>query len=337
MSLTGTVRADLQAMAAGVARAQQVATTVDQRVEQTAARAVASGFAGVAACLARARQVLGHARSRLVEAADVLSTAYRSVDAVAHQPSPQEIIAALTPVAVAVTAVQGRVTGAGSAVNEARRLVTAVLHGGQPGPTLAGLEQVLELLAAVLRRSTEAREHVEEALARARQIGGTEGPVTGGESHISRPPIPGDAPTTTTDGPTSSELLPAWLSEATRDLPRREAKDPTSGVALIDGQQIPMRSGREPAAAADLKPAYQLIATTTDHLEAKLAARMRREHLTDAAVVTNNPPCDYTPYGCEKILSRLLPAGTRLTVYVRDDDGQVRHWRTYNGNGKAIA
>ncbi|GAA0405595.1 hypothetical protein GCM10009541_56030 [Micromonospora gifhornensis] len=108
-------------------------------------------------------------------------------------------------------------------------------------------------------------------------------------------------------------------------------------MALINGQRIPMKSGRDSAAAVDLKPAYQLIATTTDHLEAKFAARMRREHVTRAAVVTNNPPCDYTPYGCEKILSRLLPAGAQLDVYVRDDDGQVRHWRTYTGNGKAIA
>ncbi|MEV0006322.1 DddA-like double-stranded DNA deaminase toxin [Micromonospora sp. NPDC050980] len=131
--------------------------------------------------------------------------------------------------------------------------------------------------------------------------------------------------------------MPEGLTDAARDLPRRQAKDPTFGVALIGGERIPMRSGRDPDAAADLKPAYKLIATTTDHLEAKLAARMRRDHITQAAVVTNNPPCDYTPYGCEKILSRLLPAGARLAVYVRDDDGQVRHWRTYTGNGKAIA
>jgi hypothetical protein len=108
-------------------------------------------------------------------------------------------------------------------------------------------------------------------------------------------------------------------------------------VALINGERIPMKSGRDPAAAADLKPAYKLIATTTDHLEAKLAARMRREQVTQAVVLINNPPCDYEPYGCEKILSRLLPIGAQLTVYVRDDDGQVRLWRTYTGNGKAIA
>ncbi|MFD1085439.1 DddA-like double-stranded DNA deaminase toxin [Micromonospora andamanensis] len=160
--------------------------------------------------------------------------------------------------------------------------------------------------------------------------------TTGGCSDFSQPPTRRDTFTRgTEDAP--SERLPEWLTDAARDLPRRQAKDPTSGVALIDGQRIPMKSGRDPAAAVDLKPAYQLIATTTDHLEAKLAARMRREHVTHAAVVTNNPPCDYTPYGCEKILSRLLPAGARMDVYVRDDDGQIRHWRTYTGNGKAIA
>ncbi|WP_169733122.1 hypothetical protein [Micromonospora wenchangensis] len=41
-----------------------------------------------------------------------------------------------------------------------------------------------------------------------------------------------------------------------------------------------MRSGSDPATAADLKSAYQVIATTTDRLEAQLAARMRRDHLS---------------------------------------------------------
>jgi hypothetical protein len=144
---------------------------------------------------------------------------------------------------------------------------------------------------------------------------------------------PGADPTATEP----AETLPSWLAEAADEVPKRQAKDPTSGVALIGGRRIPMRSGREPDAAADLKPAYKLIATTTDHLEAKLAARMRREQVTEAAVLANNPPCEYEPYGCERILSRLLPVGARLTVYVRDDNGQVRLWRTYTGNGKAIA
>ncbi|MGW0434023.1 DddA-like double-stranded DNA deaminase toxin [Micromonospora sp. NPDC003197] len=153
---------------------------------------------------------------------------------------------------------------------------------------------------------------------------------------ITRPPGTYDTSIDPTQAP-ESERLPSWLTEAARDLPRRQAKDPTSGIALINGKQIPMRSGRAPNAAADLKPAYKLIATTTDHLEAKLAARMRHEQVTHAVVLVNNPPCDYDPYGCDRILCRLLPVGAQLTVYVRDDDGQVRLWRTYIGNGKAIA
>ncbi|MCX4469413.1 hypothetical protein OOK41_03670 [Micromonospora sp. NBC_01655] len=154
---------------------------------------------------------------------------------------------------------------------------------------------------------------------------------------VSRPPGTSDTSAGPPQVPAETDRLPGWLTEAARDLPGRRAKDPTSGVALINGERVPMRSGRDPAAAADLKPAYKLIATTTDHLEAKLAARMRREQATYAVVLTNNAPCDYEPYGCERILSRLLPSGAQLTVYVRDDDGQVRLWRTYTGNGKAIA
>jgi hypothetical protein len=145
------------------------------------------------------------------------------------------------------------------------------------------------------------------------------------------------APVEAVPDPENAADTPSWLAAAARTLPTRQPKDPTHGVALIGGKQIPMRSGRDSEAAADLKPAYQLIATTTDHVEAKLAARMRRENADEASLLVNNPPCEYTPYGCEQILPRLLPVAARLTVYVRDDDGQVRPWRTYVGNGKAIA
>lgn len=151
------------------------------------------------------------------------------------------------------------------------------------------------------------------------------------------PPHRDTAPATSTKPDERSRSIPKWIAEASHRLPNRKPKDPTSGIAFIDGEQNPMRSGRDPSAAADLKPGYRMIATTTDHLEAKLAARMRRQQTKEASLITNNAPCDYEPYGCDAILPRLLPAGSRLTVFVREDDGQVRLWRTYTGNGRAIA
>ncbi|MCX4391347.1 DUF6244 family protein [Micromonospora peucetia] len=171
MSLTDSIGADLQAMAAGVDRAQQEAAAVDHAIEQITNRAVASGFAGIAVGLARAREVLGQARSRLAQAGGVLGEASRSLSAVPQQPSPQETIAALTPVVAALTAVDGHVAAAGSAVDDTRRLVTVALQGGQPGPTLSRLQQVLQVLVTVRTRGTEARQHVDTALAQARQVG----------------------------------------------------------------------------------------------------------------------------------------------------------------------
>ncbi|SCL35869.1 hypothetical protein GA0070615_2907 [Micromonospora aurantiaca] len=171
MSLTDTIGADLQAMTAGVDRSQQETAAVDRAIEQIAARAVASGFIGITAGLARVREVIGQARSRLSEASGVLSEASRSVGSVAQQPSPQETIAALTPVVAAMNTVDGSVAAAASAVDEARRLVVAALQGGQPGPTLARLQQVMQILAAVRTRRAEARGRVDAALAQARQVG----------------------------------------------------------------------------------------------------------------------------------------------------------------------
>lgn len=171
MSLTDGIGADIQAMAAGVDRTQQEAGAVDHTVEQITARAVASGFAGIAVGLARARQVLQQARSRLAQASGILGEASRSLSAVPQQPSPQETIAALTPVVAALTAVDGHVAAAGSAIDDTRRLITATLQGGQPGPTLTRLHQVLQVLATVRARGIEARQHVDTALAQARQVG----------------------------------------------------------------------------------------------------------------------------------------------------------------------
>lgn len=171
MSLTDAISGHLQAMAAGVARAQQETAAVDHAVEQIAARAAASGFAGIAVALIRVREVVGQVRARLTAVSGVLGEASHSVAAAPQQPSPQEAITVLTPVVVALTAVDAGVAAAASGVEEGRRLVTAALRGGQPGPTLSRLQQVSQSLAEVRARGVEARQHVDVALAEAAKVG----------------------------------------------------------------------------------------------------------------------------------------------------------------------
>ncbi|MEU8048476.1 DUF6244 family protein [Micromonospora haikouensis] len=171
MSLIDSIGDDLRTMAEGVATAQQGAAGVDHAVEQIAARAVAAGFAGIAVRLARAREQVGQVRARLTTVGGILREASRSVSAVPQQPSPQEAIAALTPLVAALAAVDGAVEAAAAGIEEARRLVAAALEGGQPGPALARLRQVGQVLVAVRARGGQARQHVEAALAQARQVG----------------------------------------------------------------------------------------------------------------------------------------------------------------------
>ncbi|MEH1017449.1 DUF6244 family protein [Micromonospora sp. CPCC 206060] len=171
MSLTDSIGDDLRVMAEGVATAQQGLAGVDHAVEQIAARAVGAGFAGIAVGLARVREQVGQVRARLSTVGGILGEASRSVSAVPQQPSPQEAIAALTPLVAALAAVDGAVEAAAAGIEEARRLVAAALEGGQPGPTLARLQQVAQGIAVVSARGGEARHRVEAALGQARQVG----------------------------------------------------------------------------------------------------------------------------------------------------------------------
>jgi SCP1.201-like deaminase len=59
----------------------------------------------------------------------------------------------------------------------------------------------------------------------------------------------------------------------------------------------------------------------------------------DVTLVVNNEPCVDDPYGCDRLLRHIIPAGSRLTVYVRDTNapGGVRLFRRYDGTGKGIA
>ena len=80
--------------------------------------------------------------------------------------------------------------------------------------------------------------------------------------------------------------------------------------------------------------------TLTDHVEARVAARMREpDGPREVTLVINNLPCDRGRFGCEALLRHIIPDGSRITVYVTDPnhaDG-VRLHRVYQGTGKAVA
>lgn len=146
--------------------------------------------------------------------------------------------------------------------------------------------------------------------------------------------------------PTAS-AVPDWVHRVgaviRRLLPR---SNKTVGVlATADGltRSKPIWSGAHgPAAGAlglrrdDKINQWHRLKSAVEHVEGHAAAIMRRPNgPKDAVLVVSAPPCP-GPYGCSTILSALLPADSRLSVYVMGADGRARFWRTYVGTGEGI-
>lgn len=71
------------------------------------------------------------------------------------------------------------------------------------------------------------------------------------------------------------------------------------------------------------------------HVEGHVAALMRRPGAPARVnLVVSREPCEGR-FGCNELLSDMLPAGSTLVVYVRDG-GDVRYFNTYHGNGRAV-
>lgn len=77
-------------------------------------------------------------------------------------------------------------------------------------------------------------------------------------------------------------------------------------------------------------------------VEGHVAARMRREKLTEGVLVTNNIVCgnrgfdNDLPMTCEKFLPSILESGSRLTVWATPDGGQTWWTKTYIGTGERV-
>jgi len=141
---------------------------------------------------------------------------------------------------------------------------------------------------------------------------------------------------------TPSQIPDAIRSAGQRFLPRVEGTNrPTAGV--FEGERIES-GGRDKDLAADLDhgPLRGPPVTFYQHAESKVAARMRRDHLTSADLVVDNTVCGSNPrdqtsqWSCDRILPAILPAGSQLTVWVTRDAGRTWWVRTYRGTGERI-
>jgi SCP1.201-like deaminase len=115
---------------------------------------------------------------------------------------------------------------------------------------------------------------------------------------------------------------------------------PTTGE--FNGERIV--SGKDYASVADLHPfpGGGWPDALTRHVESHVAARMRRQGLTEGELVLNNITCGNRgfdndwPMSCERFLRSILPAGTRLTVWATPDGGRTWWTKTYDGTGERI-
>jgi uncharacterized protein YukE len=137
------------------------------------------------------------------------------------------------------------------------------------------------------------------------------------------------------------EALPEPITRMSRRLPPRpDDRGPTHGW-LLDEHLRPVggqfRSGEDFTLIADLdlQGREPLARSLLADVESKVAAAMRRGQAGPAcALVINNTPCRGR-LGCDTLLPDILPANSRLTVYVSDANG-VKLYKTYTGTGRKI-
>jgi hypothetical protein len=150
----------------------------------------------------------------------------------------------------------------------------------------------------------------------------------------------------------SGAVATAAVPTVVRDIARRLRAPPgakTAGIAttadgapLHDGVVVNGAHGALVDNAASLRtddpviPWHQTSATRT-HVEGHITALMRQpEGPRDVVLVLNRPPCP-GQRGCRTLLPGMLPQGSRLHVYVAGEDGNVRLFKTYVGNGRGVA
>lgn len=156
-------------------------------------------------------------------------------------------------------------------------------------------------------------------------------------------PAPRPSSSATASAPTKPEPIkraatpdPEGVRAAQERVGSREDGTPAQGEWVrSDGWAVRLRSGpgdehfqtARALIAARLPRPVSRLAT---HVEVKVAARMRKEQLSDETLVIDRGVCGTRPfddqrqYTCDRFLPRILPPGARLRVV--QPDGTIREY-----------
>ncbi|GIL32039.1 DddA-like double-stranded DNA deaminase toxin [Actinocatenispora comari] len=256
-----------------------------------------------------------------------------------------EQVAAAIRAALAELADADRLLGpVGDRYEHAVGLLAAVTDGtGSADASIA-----LAALADARQRLDDARAAMAAATRGIEQYLGDIGAGTGSSGQTDSVPaaqssvgqLPPPAP-----GP--DDPLPGYVQQAAGQLPQRADGDKTTGLAydtagrpLSTGPIVSGRSGPGRGAPYlrrdDPAIRWHLMQAVVEHVEGHMAALMRQPGAPrEVVLVINNVPCR-GPRGCRTLLPGVIPARTRLTVFVTDH-GQTRYYATYVGHGRGIA
>jgi SCP1.201-like deaminase len=136
--------------------------------------------------------------------------------------------------------------------------------------------------------------------------------------------------------PGASNLTDAQVDEIMKKLPERsDTNRKTTGrwIGAEGRERGPVNSGRDDDSCHAAEVLQKLgigpvrgSLLSTEHVEVKLAARLRDATHKHVSVVINNTPCGGR-YSCDRLLPQILKVGQALTL----------HWpggkKTYNGKG----
>jgi hypothetical protein len=120
------------------------------------------------------------------------------------------------------------------------------------------------------------------------------------------------------------ETVPAFKGTPGENLPVYREGDKTQGVIELDGERLRVQSGYgRPSADLPLGlPGFN--GNVKAHVDGHVAALMRQRNLDRVELYINQAPCG-GPWGCDKMLPRMLPEGSELVV--RGPDGSVKIYK----------